>query len=96
MLLSDSQRFILVAGEDNVPAGGSVDVVECVNSMLGDVKDNEDAVDYIIGMNVWQRVTMRMVSELNATSRFRNMKRLENLDLWWEERHAVSKSYRLP
>eukprot|EP00943_MAST-04B_sp_MAST-4B-sp1_P000133 g133.t1 len=91
MLLSDSQRFILVAGEDDVPAGGSVDVVECINSMLGDVKYNEDAVDCIISMNVWQRVTMRMVSELNATSRFRNMKRLEILDLWWEERHAVSK-----
>ena len=90
MLLSDSQQFILVTGEDDVPAGGSV-VVECINSMVGGVQYNEDAVDYIISMNVWQRVTMRMVSELNATSRFRNVKRLKNLDLWWEERHAVSK-----
>ena len=91
MLLSDSQQFILIASEDDVPAGGSVDVGECINSMVDGVQDNEDAVDYIISMNVWQRVTMRMVSELNATSRFRNVKRLENLDLWWEERHAVSK-----
>ena len=90
MLLSNVDKN-LNENVDNIPK--LIDKINGVNTTNANMETTDEAsgIETVISYNIWQLVTIRMLSQLKDIRQFQKAYHVDRLDTWWRDRKEISK-----
>ena len=90
MLLSNVDKN-LNENVDNIPK--LIDKINGVNTTNANMETTDEAsgIETVISYNIWQLVTIRMLSQLKDIRQFQKACHVDRLDTWWRDRKEIYK-----